>query len=534
MSDKQPIYILPENIQRIMGRDAQRNNILAARMVADTVKTTLGPRGMDKMLVDSIGDITITNDGVTILEEMEIEHPAAKMLVEVAKTQGDAVGDGTTTAVVLAGKLLENAEKLLDQKIHSTVIAKGYNLAAEKSLQILERISTKIGKDEQKLKCIAMTAMTGKSAETAKEKFAEIIAKAVFQIMESDERGISVDLNNIKIEKRKGNGIDDTELISGIVLDKEKVHSDMPSIVKSARIALLDVALEIKSPETDTKISISAPEQLQAFIDQEEMMLRNMVEKVKKSKANVLFCQKGIDDVAQYYLTKAGIYACRRISKSDMEKLARATGGKIVSNLNEIAETDLGKSATVEEIKHGNEGMTYVRGCMNPKAMTILIRGGTEHVIDEIERAIKDGLGDVAATLQDGKIVAGGGAIEIELARQLRKESTVKGREQLAIEQFADAIECIPKILAENAGMDPIDVITELKSRHEKGETNAGLDLFENRIDNTMARGIIEPLKIKTQAIKSASEVAIMLLRIDDVVASSSSKPSQQMMPDYQ
>jgi thermosome len=530
MTEKQPIYILPENIQRIIGRDAQRNNIMAARMVSDTVKTTLGPRGMDKMLVDSIGDITITNDGVTILEEMEIEHPAAKMLVEVAKTQEDAVGDGTTTAVVLAGKLLENAERLLDQKIHSTVIAKGYSMAAEKSLAILDRISTKIGKDEQKLKSIAMTAMTGKSAETAKEKLAEIIAKSVLQIIDQDERGISVDLNNIKIEKRKGDGIDDTELIAGIVLDKEKAHADMPSIVKNARIALLDAALEIKGPETDTKISISAPEQLQAFIDQEETILKNMVEKVKKSKANVLFCQKGIDDVAQYYLTKAGIYAVRRISKSDMEKLARATGGKVVSNLNELAENDLGKANVVEEIKKGDEGMTYVRGCLNPKALTILIRGGTEHVIDEIERAIKDGLGDVAATLQDGKIVAGGGAIEIELARLLRKETTVKGREQLAIEQFAEAIESIPRILAENAGMDPIDVLTELKSRHEKGEIHAGLDLFENKIDNTMMRGIIEPLKIKTQAIKSASEVAIMLLRIDDVVASSGSKSSAPHM----
>lgn len=532
--EKQPIYILPENVQRMLGRDAQRNNILAARMVADTVKTTLGPRGMDKMLVDSIGDITITNDGVTILEEMEIEHPAAKMLVEVAKTQEDAVGDGTTTAVVLAGKLLENAEKLLDQKIHSTVIAKGYNIAAEKSLAILDRISTKIQKDEQKLRSIAMTAMTGKSAETAKEKFAEIIAKSVMQIMESDERGVSIDLNNIKIEKRKGDGIDDTELIAGIVLDKEKVHADMPSIVKNARIALLDVPLEIKGPETDTKISISAPEQFQAFIDQEETILKNMVEKVRKSNANVLFCQKGIDDVAQYYLTKAKIYSLRRISKSDMEKLARATGGKIVSNLNELAESDLGKAQTVEEIKKQGEGMTYVRGCMNPKAMTILIRGGTEHVIDEIERAIKDGLGDVAATLKDGKIVAGGGAIEIELARLLRKETTLKGREQLAIEQFADAIESIPKILAENAGMDPIDVITELKSRHDKGEIHAGLNLFENVIENTMAKGIIEPLKIKTQAIKSASEVAIMLLRIDDVVASSRKQSSMpQGMPEY-
>ena len=518
MQDKQPIYILPENIQRMIGRDAQRNNILAARMVADTVKTTLGPKGMDKMLVSSIGDIIITNDGVTILQEMEIEHPAAKMLVEVAKTQEDAVGDGTTTAVILAGKLLENAEKLLDQKIHPTVIAKGYRLAAEKSQEILQKIATQItGKDDHLLKNIAMTAMTGKSAENAKEKLGDIIVKAVKQIMENE----NINLNNIKLEKRKGNGINDTELIAGIVLDKERVNSDMPKEIKNAKIALIDAALEIKSPETETKISISSPEQMQAFLDQEERMLKEMVEKIKKSKANVVFCQKGIDDVAQYYLMKEGIYACRRVSKSDMEKLALATEAKVVSKLNELSEKELGFAALVEEVKIGEEGMTYIRGCKNPKSLTILIRGSTEHVIDETERAIKDGLGDVAAALKEKKIVAGGGAIEVELAKRLRKELAVKGREQLAIEQFADALESIPRILAENAGIDPIDVITELRAKHNAGDMNAGLDLFTGKIDNTLKKGIIEPLKIKTQAIQSASEVAVMILRIDDVVASS-------------
>ena len=524
MTEKQPIYILPENVQRMLGRDAQRNNILAARMVADTVKTTLGPKGMDKMLVSAIGDITITNDGVTILQEMEIEHPAAKMLVEVAKTQEDAVGDGTTTAVILAGKLLENAEKLLDQKIHPTVIAKGYRIAAEKSHEILEKIAIKISnKDDNLLRNIAMTAMTGKSAEFAKEKLADIIAKAVKQIMENDK----IDLNHIKLEKRKGDGVNDTELIEGIVLDKERLSVDMPKDVKNAKIALVDSALEIKSPETDTKISISSPEQFQAFLDQEEKMLKDMVAKIKASKANVVFCQKGIDDIAQYYLAKENIYACRRVSKSDMEKLALATGARIVSKLNELSEKDLGFSASVDEVKVGEEGMTYIRGCRNPKALTILIRGSTEHVIDETERAIKDGLGDVAAALKEGKIVAGGGAIEVELARRLRKECVVKGREQLAIEQFADALESIPKILAENAGIDPIDVITELKSKHNSGDMNAGLDLFSGKVDNTFKKGIIEPLKIKTQAIQSASEVAIMILRIDDVVASG--KPSSGM-----
>jgi len=521
MTDKQPIFILPENIQRMIGKDAQRNNILAAKMVADTVKTTLGPKGMDKMLVSSIGDIIITNDGVTILSEMEIEHPAAKMLVEVAKTQEEAVGDGTTTAVILAGKLLENAEKLLDQKIHPTAIVKGYRIAAEKSLSILEKLSKQVSaKDESLLKNVAMTAMTGKSAETAKEMFADIITKAVKQIMEQTESGITVDMNNVKIEKIKGGGVEDTELIEGIVVDKERAHIDMPSFVKNPKIALIDSALEIKSPETDTKVSISSPEQLQAFLDQEEKTLKEMVEKVKKSKANVIFCQKGIDDIAQYYLAKQGIYAVRRVNKSDMEKLSKALGAKIISNISELTEKDLGSAKIVEEIKKGDEAMTYVKGCSNPKALTILIHGGTEHVVEEFERSIKDSLGDVSAALQEGKIVAGGGAIEIELAKQLRKEVAIKGREQLAVEQFADAIESIPKILAENAGMDMIDTLTELKAKHDQGNSDAGLNLFTGKIEDALKSGIIEPLKIKTQAIKSASEVAMMILRIDDVVAS--------------
>ena len=415
--ERQPIFILPENVQRMMGRDAQRNNIMAARLVADTVKTTLGPKGMDKMLVSSIGDITVTNDGVTILEEMEIEHPAAKMMVEIAKTQEAAVGDGTTTAVVIAGKLLENAEFLLDKKIHPTVIAKGYRIAAEKAQEILEEIATKITpKEELLLKYIAMTAMTGKGAETAKDKFSDIVVKAVKMVYENNK----VDMANIKLEKRKGKGVEDSELIEGIVLEKEKVHGDMPSFVKNAKIALIDSALEIKNLETDTKISVSSPEQLQEFLNQEEKILKNMVEKIKKAGANVVFCQKGIDDIAQYYLTKGGIYACRRIAKSDMDKLAKATGGKIISNLNELTGKELGKAAEVSEEKEGEEALTNIKGCPNPKALTILIRGGTEHVIDEMERAIKDALGDVAAALTVGKIVAGGGGIEAELAKRLR------------------------------------------------------------------------------------------------------------------
>jgi len=524
-NDKQPIVILPENYNRMMGRDAQRNNILAARIVADTVKTTLGPKGMDKMLVNSMGDIIITNDGVTILEEMEIEHPAAKMMVEIAKTQEEEVGDGTTTAVMLAGKLLENAELLLDKKIHPTVITKGYRLASEKAQEFLKELAIQVTpENELLLRQIAMTAMTGKSAETVKEKFADLVVKAVKQIQENGK----IDLTNIKIEKVKGNGIENTELVEGIVIDKEKVSVDMPSKVENAKIALIDSALEIKSPETETKISVSSPEQLQSFIEQEEKILKDMVSKIQNSGANVVFCQKGIDDIAQYYLAKRGIYACRRIAKSDMEKLARATSGKIVSNLNELSQEQLGKAKIVEEIKKGDESYTYVRGCINPKAITILLHGGTEHVIDEMERAIKDGLGDVAAALKDGKIVAGGGAIEIELSRQLRKfAQSLGGREQLAVEEFANALEFIPTTLAENAGLDPIDTLTELKARHDKGEKNIGLNLLQSGIEDTFKAGVVEPLRIKTQAINSASEVAMMILRIDDVIASKSESSSR-------
>jgi thermosome len=518
MTEK-PVVLMPEDIQRLIGKDAQRNNILAAKMVAETVKTTLGPKGMDKMLVSPVNDIIVTNDGVTILDEMQIEHPAAKMIVEVAKTQESEVGDGTTTAVMIAGKLLENAEKLLDKKIHPTVITKGYRIAAEKSQEILEEISLRITpEDEDVLRQIAMTSMTGKSAEGSKEKFADIIVRAVKQIQNNGK----IELSDIKIEKAKGNGIKDTELISGIVLDKEKVSADMPSIIRDAKIALVDFPLELKNPEIDTKISISSPEQLQGFIDQEEKTIKNMVEKVKESGANVIFCQKGIDDFAQYLLSKEDIYACRRVAKNDMEKISKATNGKIVSNLSELGFSELGYSQVVEEIKHSENSLTYIKGCQNPKALTILIHGGTEHVIDETERALKDGLGDVASSLKFGLVVAGGGAIEMELAKRLRHfGQSLSGREQLAVEEFASALEFIPTTLAENAGIDPIDILTELKSRHDSGEKNAGLNLFTNKVENVLEARIIEPYKIKSQAIISASEVAIMILRIDDVIASS-------------
>ena len=527
-NEKQPIYILPENVQRTLGRDAQRNNILAAKIVADTVKTTLGPKGMDKMLVDSTGNIVITNDGVTILEEMDIEHPAAKMMVEIAKTQENEVGDGTTTAVMLAGKLLENAEKLLDMKIHPTVIVKGYKMAAKEAEKILNEIGVSVSSDrEDILRYVAMTAMTGKGAETEKEKLAEIIVRAVKIISFGDSKHI--DLEDIKIEKNRGQGVEDTELIEGIILDKERVSIEMPSRIDNAKIALVDFALELRNPEGDAKISINSPEQLQGFIDREERLLKEMTNKIVISGANVVFCQKGIDDVAQYYLAKAGVYAARRIAKSDMEKLARATGGHIVSSLNEINEKELGKAKLVREMVHGEDKMTYVEGCDNPKAVSILVRGGTEHVIDEVERAINDGLGDIASVLKSGKIVAGAGATEIELAKRLREfGNKLSGREQLAVEEFAKALETIPSTLAENAGLDPIDVVAELKSRHDKGEKYAGINLLTNRIENVLEAGVIEPLKTKLQAISSASEVAMMILRIDDVLAANTKSPGNK------
>ena len=529
MTDKQPVYVLPENVSRTIGRDAQRNNILAAKIVAEVVKTTLGPKGMDKMLVDSTGEIIVTNDGVTILKEMEIDHPAAKMIVEVAKTQEEEVGDGTTTVVMLAGKLLENAEKLLDKKVHPTVITKGYRLASQKAKQALNEIAFPVN-DLNILKQIAMTAMTGKGAEGNRERFANLIVSAVNKV----GVGKDIDVNNVKIEKQKGDEIESSELIEGIVLDKEVANADMPKKIENAKIALVDFPLELKNPEIETKVSISTPQQLQDFITAEETALKEMTNTIIYSGANVVFCQKGIDDVAQYYLAKSRIFACRRISKSDMERLARATSGKIVSNIKELDQNSFGFANTVEEIKKGEDGMIYVKGCKNPKVVTILIRGSTDHVIDEMERAIKDGLGDVCAAVRDDRIVAGGGSVEIELSRRLKSfASTLTGREQLAVEEFANALESIPEALAENAGLDPIDVLTELKRRHESGLIKDGLNLFNSGIEDCIAAGIVEPLKVKTQAISSATDVATMILRIDDVLISSSSGPAGNIPPQY-
>jgi len=476
---------------------------------------------MDKMLVDSLGDITITNDGVTILEEMGIEHPAAKMIVEVAKTQEDQVGDGTTTAVVLAGELLKNAESLLDKDVHPTVIAKGYRMAAEQSQKILENISENISEDnEDILKKIAITAMTGKGA-SAKEKLADMSVKAVKQIMEKEDNKTLINLENIKLEKKTGDGVSDTELIDGLIIDKERLHTGMPRSIKNAKIALINSALEIKSTETDAKISINSPDQMEAFLKKEESMLKNMSDKIIKSGANVVICQKGIDDLIQHFLAKSEIYTIRRVKKSDMEKLARATNAKIINNLEELSKSDLGKAGLVEGRRVNDEEMTYVTDCINPKAVTILLRGGTEHVVDEVERAMKDALGDISATLKTGKAVGGAGSVEIELSLKLREYANkLSGREQLAVLAFAESLEIIPRTLAENAGIDPIDTITELKSQHESKKKWYGLDVFSGKVVDSWKNGVIEPLKIKTQAIKSASEVAELILRIDDVLAS--------------
>lgn len=529
----QPILILSDKTQRTIGRDAQRTNILAARVIAESVKSTLGPRGMDKMLVDSLGDVVVTNDGVTILKEMDIEHPAAKMIVEVAKTQEDEVGDGTTTAVVIAGELLKCAEELLDQGIHPTVIAGGYRLAAEKAVEILKNIAIDVSEDDDEmLKKVAITAMTGKGAEKAKEYLADLVVKAVKAVAERQGDKISIDTDHIKIEKKEGGGIEDTELIKGVLIDKERVHSAMPKKVEKAKIALVNSALEVKETEIDAEIRITDPNQLKAFIDEEEKMLKDMVETIKKSGANVLLTQKGIDDLAQHYLAKAGILAVRRVKKSDMEKLARATGANIVTNLDDLTGKDLGYAGIVEEVKIGEDEMMYVKDCKDPKSVSILIRGGTEHIVDEVERVIEDCLGVVPATIRDGKVVAGGGAPEIEAAKQLRKYAkTVGGREQLAIEAFADALEVIPRALAENAGLDPIDMLVDMRAKHEKDGARYGLDVFDGKVKDMYKEGVIEPLRVKTQAIDSASEVAVMILRIDDVIAASGAGKGAGMPP---
>jgi archaeal chaperonin len=524
MTGQTPILVLREGTKREKGRGALSNNIAAAKAIADSVRSTLGPRGLDKMLVDSMGDVVVTNDGVTILKEMDVEHPAAKMLVEVAKTQDQEAGDGTTTAVVLAGELLKRAETLIEQNIHPTIISQGYRLASKKALEVLNAISTPLKADDAAtLREIAITSMASKSVSYNRDALGEIAVKAVTAVAEKNEGGTYVDIDNVQIVKKQGGAMTDTQLIEGVIVDKEKVHSGMPSRVADPRIALLDAALEIKKTEIDAKIEINDPSQLNAFLQEEENMLKRMVEQVKKSGATAVFCQKGIDDLAQHYLAKEGIYAVRRVKKSDMEKLAKATGANIVSKVSELTKEDVGNAGLVEERKIGEDSLTFVTGAKKAKAVSILIRGGTEHVLDEIERSLDDALNVVAVAVEDGRYVVGGGAAAAELALALRDEaSKVGGREQLAFESFAEALEAVPRTLAENAGLDPIDILIELRKSHKSGNKTSGVNIRDGKVGDMLPLHVIEPIRVGRQAIESATDAAVMILRIDDVIASKS------------
>jgi thermosome len=530
----QPVLVLKEGTTRNRGREAQRNNIMAARVIGEVLKSTLGPRGMDKMLIDSLGDITITNDGAAILNEIEVEHPAAKMMVEIAKTQDDMVGDGTTTAVVLAGELLKKAEELLDQNIHPTILVSGYRKAAQKAIEIINNIAMQVDiKDRATLKKVAITSMASKAVGTARDHLADIAIDAVRQIAEERGEKMLADIDNIQVIKKTGKSLFESQLINGLVIDKEVVHSGMPKKVEKAKIALLDAALEIEKTEISAEIRIRDPNQMKAFMDQENKMLQEMVEKIKAAGANVVFCQKGIDDMAQHFLAKEGILAARRVKQSDMEKLARATGGRIVTNLTDLRLQDLGVAGIVEERRLGEDKMVFVEKCKDPRSVAIIIRAGLERMVDEAERAMIDALSVVSDVIETNKIVAGGGAVEVEVAKELRDYATnVGGREQLAIEAFANAIEVIPKTLAENAGLEPIDIIVELRSAHEKPEGQyKGVNVFTGKVENMREKGVVEPLIVKEQAVKSATESASMILRIDDVIASTKPKEGPGKTP---
>jgi thermosome len=517
-----PILILKEGTKRDKGKDAQYNNIMAARAIADAVRSTLGPRGMDKMLVDSMGDVVITNDGVTILKEIDVEHPAAKMLVEVAKTQDEETGDGTTTAVILTGELLKKAVDLIDANVHPTIITAGYRLASIKALEVLEKVAMKIDiKDRELLRDIAMTSMMSKSVVGSREHMADVAVDAVVKVAEKTDGKWVVDTDNIQVVKKQGGSMKDTEMIEGIIVDKEPVHPAMPKKVVKAKVMLLDAALEIKKTEIDAKIEITDPSQMQAFLHEEERMLRDMVEKIKKSGANVVFCQKGIDDLVQHFLAKENIYAARRVKKTDMEKLAKATGANVITKLDEFEPADLGNADMVEVKKVQDEEMTFVTGCKNAKAISILIRGGTEHVVDEIERSLDDATSVIAVAIEDGKMVTGGGSTAVEIALRLREySSTVGGREQIAIDAFASAMEVVPTALAENAGLDPIDILIEMRKAHKNGKVNAGVNVFNGKVEDMKKNNVLEPLRVGKQAINSATDAAVMILRIDDVIAS--------------
>ena len=523
----QPVLILKEGSSRSRGRDAQRSNIAAAIIVSQVVKTTLGPRGMDKMLVDSLGDVTVTNDGATVLDEIDVQNPAAKMMVEVAKTQDDEVGDGTTTAVVLAGELLKKAQVLLDDSVHPTTIVAGYKKAADRAVDILNSLADSIKPDDKvALKKVAMTAMHSKGLGGAREHFADIAIEAIQHVMEKRGDSMIADIDNVQLVKKEGKSMLDTELVKGIIVDKEVVHPGMPKQLKNAKIALLDAALEIEKTEVSAEIRINDPTQMKAFLDEETKMMKEMVDKIKHSGANVVLCQKGIDDTTQHFLAKEGILAVRRIKKSDMEKLARATGGKIITNLDDLKAADLGMAGHVEERKIGDDKMVFIEECKNPRSVSVLIRAGLERLVDEAERAVKDALSVVADVINKPKVVVGAGAIEAELSKKLREyASKVGGREQLAIEAFSDSLESVPLALAENAGLDPIDILVELRAKHQTpADRWYGVNVFSGKIEDTKALNVLEPVRVKLQVVKSATEAASMILRIDDVVSAKGTK----------
>lgn len=517
-----PILILKEGTKRDKGKDAQYNNIMAARTIADSVRSALGPRGMDKMLVDSMGDVVITNDGVTILKEIDVEHPAAKMLVEVAKTQDEECGDGTTTAVVIAGELLKKAVDLIEANVHPTIITGGYRMAAKRAMEVLEDLAIDTGVDDKEtLKKIAMTAMISKAVSGSREHFAKLSVEAVSAVAEKKDGGYVVDIDNVQVVKKQGGSMEDTEMIEGIIIDKEPVNPQMPKKIENAKIALIDAPLEIKKTEIDAKIEITDPTQLQAFLDEEEKMLRKMVNMVKSVGANVVMCQKGIDDLAQHFLAKENILALRRVKKSDMEKLSKATGANITNKIDELEKDDLGEAALVEMRKVQEDELTFVTGCKNPKAVSILIRGGTLHVVEEIGRSLEDAMSVVAVAIEDGKMVTGGGSTAVELAMRLREyAASVGGREQIAIDAFASAMEVVPTALSENAGLDPIDILIELRKAHKAGKKNAGVNVYNGKVVDMYKENVLEPFRVGKQAINSATDAAVMILRIDDVIAS--------------
>ena len=526
--------VLKEGATRSRGALVQRGNITAAKIIAELIKSSLGPRGMDKMLVDSLGDITITNDGYEILDEADIEHPAAKIIVELAKTQDEVAGDGTTTAVVLAGALLKNAEELLEKKIHPSTIVTGYRKASDESIRVLNKLAQEINRDDASmLRKVAETAMRGKATDAAKTLFSDIAIAAVKLVAEDNDGVLLVDKDDIQIVKSVGRGLLDSYLVQGLIIDKEVVHPDMPKHLENAKIAVIDTALEIEKPEFDARIRMRDPTQIRAFLDEEERLLKEMVDKIVSTGVNVVMCQRGIDDLAQHYLMKNQILSVRRIKMSDVERLSKATGAKIVTNIDEMSSDDLGWAELVREEKTGEDKFIFVEGCKNPRAVSIMMRAGFERMLDEAERSMQDGIGVLVDVFKENKIVAGGGAIETELAKQIRDFSTkISGREQLAVEAFTEALEEIPTVLSENAGLDPIDIMVELRAAHEKeGGAWFGINVLTGEVTDMADLGILEPVIVKRQAIKSAVEAASMILRIDDMIASSKAPPAPEPPP---